>query len=73
MSEALVFEQVEPFAGDTPETVCYRSCDWCYETAVEDIWAKREWRRFYRVSPGCEIVCDGCLAGLEVSALFPGA
>jgi len=64
-----VFEAIDPFIGDTFETVRYVSCDVCFETACEDIWAGKtnesDWRQFYRVHPGCEVVCEKCLPNWE--------
>ncbi len=39
----------------------YRDCCVCQETVIEDIWADRLWRQFYRdPAPGLD-VCEHCL------------
>lgn len=65
----IVLTEVGPFAGDTYETVRYRTCDWCEQSACEDIWAGKqhesEWRRFYEVMGECGLVCcEHCLPDL---------
>jgi hypothetical protein len=55
----VVYEQVEMFEDGAH--MGYRGCDVCFETAVNDFWANREARRFYRLHPDCITVCDGCL------------
>ena len=64
---AIVLTEVGPFVGDTVETIGYRSCDFCYQTVCEDIWAGKsdeaDWRRFYRLEDGC-ICCENCLPAL---------
>lgn len=56
--------EVGPFSGDG-EASRYTSCDFCYQTAVDDIWAGKpqesQWRRFYRLADGC-VVCGPCVA-----------
>jgi hypothetical protein len=67
----MVLELIDPIAGDTVETVHYVSCDFCFETACEDIWAgkrdEKDWREFYRLHPGLEVCCGNCLDGLDMS------
>jgi hypothetical protein len=67
-------KQVDPFCERDGEVAGYRSCDFCYQTAVEDIWAgklrEEEWRKFYLLDDGC-CVCDCCLPLLEVPAEAP--
>jgi hypothetical protein len=66
MTTVLVLEPVGPFAfEDDPYRVSYRACDFCHDSAIEDIWAGRileeEWRAFYRLRPGGEVCCEHCL------------
>jgi hypothetical protein len=65
-----IFAEVGPFAGDTEETIHYRSCDFCFESATDDIWAGRlaesEWRLFYEVLGECGLICcENCLPRLS--------
>lgn len=55
-------EEVGPFVGDTLDTVRYRFCDYCYESAVEDVWANRPLRTFYLAQDDSGLsVCEHCL------------
>jgi hypothetical protein len=64
----IAISEVGPFVGETEETIGYRGCDFCYETACEDIWAGRiaesEWRRFYEVLGEGLTCCENCLPEL---------
>lgn len=56
--------EVSPFIHRLPDDVSYRSCDVCFESALEDIWANRPypWRAFY-MDPQCGVnVCENCTA-----------
>lgn len=63
MAQTVVaFEEIEPFAGDTIETVHYVTCDYCFESIVQDIWDGKPWRTLYRVQDGSELtVCENCI------------
>ncbi len=60
---------VDWWQGDTYETLCYRRCDFCYETACEDIWAglsEDDWRQFFEVVGEFGLtVCSNCLPRLN--------
>lgn len=62
---------VEPFVGEG-DSLRYRSCDFCYETVVEDIWAGKwdeaEWRRFYLLPDGCSL-CGDCAGRMSKDEL----
>lgn len=57
--------EVDPFVVRDGEVTGYRSCDFCHQTAVTDIWAgtmsEADWRKFYLLRDGC-CVCQRCLA-----------
>lgn len=63
--------EVGPFAGDG-DNLHYRGCDFCYETAVEDIWAGKrneaDWRKFYLLPDGT-CVCGRCAATMTKDEL----
>lgn len=51
----------EPFHEDVLERG-YRSCDFCYESCADDIWAKRPWRKVYHCERDDLDVCENCIA-----------
>ncbi len=53
--------EVEPFTGDTFETVAFRTCDLCEQTVVKDTWEGRPWRTFYRDPAEHLNVCENCV------------
>ena len=68
MPANVVLSEVEWHACGSDGYPYYRCCDFCYETAVEDITAGKsepEFRRFYELLGECGcIVCDNCLPDL---------
>ena len=61
--------EVDPFARDSFDTIHYRSCDFCEETATDDIYAGKleesKWRRFYEVLGESGLICcENCLPQL---------
>ncbi len=56
--------EVGPFC-ESATGVLYRSCDCCFQTAVDDVWAGRaeaDWRHFYQAADdGGICVCSDCL------------
>lgn len=61
---------VDPIFGDSYETADYRRCDFCYQSACDDIWSglrlEHEWRLFFEViGEDGLIVCEHCLHLLD--------
>lgn len=55
-------EEVEPFVGDTLENARYRACDYCFETAMEDVCKSIPMRAYYYALDGSDLsVCEHCL------------
>ena len=51
---------VEPFHDDVLEHG-YRACDYCHESAVDDIYVDRQWRKFYKSTDTDQLtVCGNC-------------
>lgn len=69
MAVAVVVNLVSPFQDEHDiDLIRYRGCDFCYESATEDIWAGKiaesEWRQFYILEGpefGGECCCGNCL------------
>jgi hypothetical protein len=64
MPETIALAEVGFIKGDTIESVSYQSCDFCFGSVVEDIWAKREPRKFYQQLGGVNhslVACEKCL------------
>jgi hypothetical protein len=53
-TETIALVEVGMVAGDTYEEVSFRSCDFCFESAMQDIWANREVRKFYQQQGGVD-------------------
>lgn len=75
MPDRVVLSEVSPYAGDTFETIHYRSCDFCDRTACEDIRAgqldESRWRRYYEVLGECGlVVCEVCLLAGKLEETF---
>ena len=68
LDEAGPFVDHEPSEGIPWPWASYRSCDYCQETACEDIWSgkinQEDWRRFYLLQDGT-CVCEHCVPTLE--------
>lgn len=51
----------------------YRTCDFCDQSATDDIWEGRlqeaEWRKFYLIADDSGLcVCENCLVDGEIPA-----
>ena len=67
LSEALetgVLKPIGPFHEDVLKNG-YRACDFCFESACEDIWNgipdEDKWRKFYFSESESLTVCEHCL------------
>lgn len=68
MASNIVLEQVGPFTNeDDPDKIYYRACDFCFDSAVQDVFAgEEEWRTFYILHPDGLSVCEHCVAKIEM-------
>lgn len=68
MAALLVANPVEPvdWCYTRDGEVWWRTCDFCDECYMEDCWADRPIRQFYRFIDGGEIVCEHCLPAVLV-------
>jgi hypothetical protein len=66
----MILACVEPIRADPLAWQSwYVTCDFCHQSACEDIWAGRlaeeSWRLFYAVVGEGLVVCEHCLPRLE--------
>lgn len=44
----------------------HRTCDFCYESYMQDVWSDKPIRRFFELLDECGcIACEHCLPGVE--------
>lgn len=66
-TDAIIIDEVEWWATSADGQPYYRTCDFCYATACEDIWAgkaEKDWRTFHRQRGGVNdslTACGHCL------------